>query len=87
MPIYEYKCDACDLSWDEYRKLGNHDTACPECGEQGRHVFLPVLFKFRLAKHRRRPPRVGGDEVYSRTYEPGETVGDPMLDSGFEREG
>jgi putative FmdB family regulatory protein len=85
MPFYSYACTSCPHTWDERRPLGDHAVTCPECGAPGRHVFAAVPFKFRLAQHRRSLPRQPRDEVYSRTYEPGERMGDPMLDDGFER--
>ncbi|MDE3111626.1 MAG: zinc ribbon domain-containing protein [Chloroflexota bacterium] len=33
MPIYEYRCDACGLPFDQLRPMGASDTAtCPACG-------------------------------------------------------
>ena len=86
MPVYAYRCTACSNCWDERRTLGDHATTCPRCGADGRHVFAPVRFKFRVAPYRRPEPHQHGDEVYTRTYEPGEQIGDPMLDGGFVRE-
>ena len=86
MPVYAYRCPACANEWDERRALGDHATACPACGAPGRHVFVPVRFKFRLPQHKRTSPRQHEEEVYTRTYAPGERMGDPMLDDGFVRE-
>ena len=88
MPLYDYKCNACDHAWDEHRALGDHAVTCPECGGIARHVFAPTRFRFASGTRqaRQRPPS-HDEEVFTRTYEPGETVGDPMLDDGFKREG
>jgi len=86
MPPYDYHCDTCNHTWDERRALGDHAVTCPECRGVGRHVFAPTRFRFvggARQAYQRPPSR--DDEVYSRTYEPGERVGDPMLDDGFGR--
>jgi len=87
MPVYAYRCPSCNYDWDERRELGDHAVLCPLCGKLARHVFAAVKFKFGTGPHRRREAQSheGDGEVYTRTYEPGETVGDPMLDEGFRR--
>ena len=33
MPIYEYRCDACGMLFDQLRPMSASDTAtCPGCG-------------------------------------------------------
>jgi len=83
MPIYPYVCTACQHRWDERRSLGDHDTHCPECGGEARHVFVPLRFRFALKRRSR--PMEHQDEVYSRMYQTGQRIGDPMFDEGFER--
>ena len=35
MPIYEYKCDACDHVFDTLQKISESPlTECPECGKE-----------------------------------------------------
>ncbi|MCB0974379.1 MAG: FmdB family transcriptional regulator [Actinobacteria bacterium] len=48
MPVYEFKCTACDHRFDI--KMGIHDdppTSCPECGEAVKKVFSPVGISFK----------------------------------------
>ena len=89
MPNYDYLCTNCSHTWEERRALGDHAATCPQCGGPGRHVFAPVWFRFALGKRGQllQPQAENEGEVHSRVYEPGETVGDPMLDDGFERVG
>ncbi len=49
MPIYEFKCTACDLVFERLQKLSDADpTDCPECGaaQVRRQLTAPA---FRLA--------------------------------------
>ena len=48
MPTYEYRCDACDRTFDVVQSF--HDdpiTECPTCGSAGRKVFgnVGIVFK------------------------------------------
>lgn len=40
MPLYEYRCDSCELETEELRTIANRDTrlACPRCTEPMRRV-------------------------------------------------
>jgi putative FmdB family regulatory protein len=33
MPLYEYRCRACDLEEDRLAGLDNREVICTECGE------------------------------------------------------
>lgn len=84
MPLYGYKCEICGHAWDEFRPLGDHAAICPDCGGIGRHVFAPTRFKFTGGATLGRPTSGESDgTVSTRTYRPGERVGDPLLDDGF----
>jgi putative FmdB family regulatory protein len=41
MPMYEYKCESCEIVFSELRKISERTEpiACPECGGQGAVVF------------------------------------------------
>lgn len=89
MPLYGYKCEICHHLWDEFRPLGDHATTCPECGGAGRHRFEPTRFKFEGGARAtfEQPATDGaGGTVSTRTYRPGERVGDPLVDDGFRGE-
>lgn len=44
MPIYEYKCDECENSFDEFQSADAERTAsCPSCGSKARRVFSPRI--------------------------------------------
>lgn len=35
MPTYEYRCKACDSTWDEFQSITSEPTKkCPECGKR-----------------------------------------------------
>lgn len=34
MPIYEYACTACDVSFEKLMKMNASPPACPECGAE-----------------------------------------------------
>ena len=40
MPIYEYKCDKCDLVFSELRKISERKApiACPKCGGEAQVI-------------------------------------------------
>jgi putative FmdB family regulatory protein len=44
MPIYEYKCDACQ---DDFEKLvfGKEEVVCPKCGGQVNRLMSACSFK------------------------------------------
>lgn len=37
MPLYEYRCESCDHSFEILQRIGDgaDGLACPECGEAG----------------------------------------------------
>ncbi len=39
MPLYDYRCKACQHQWKESRRIAERsvpvDTPCPECGKEG----------------------------------------------------
>jgi putative FmdB family regulatory protein len=48
MPIYEYECNKCASRFEV--KRGFHESggnACPECGGEGRQVYLPTTLIFK----------------------------------------
>ena len=45
MPIYSYKCQACEIRFDELVKMADREnTPCPECGVTAEQVITPVRF-------------------------------------------
>jgi putative FmdB family regulatory protein len=48
MPIYEYKCKACDLKFEVKRGFSESSGAhCPECQCQAQRIFSPVPIVFK----------------------------------------
>jgi putative FmdB family regulatory protein len=48
MPIYEYKCKACDLKFEVKRGFSEAPGAnCPECQCQAQRIFSPVPIVFK----------------------------------------
>ena len=48
MPIYEYKCRACDLSFEVKRGFSESPGAdCPNCRCQAQRIFSPVPIVFK----------------------------------------
>ncbi|MBN2099928.1 MAG: zinc ribbon domain-containing protein [Dehalococcoidia bacterium] len=48
MPIYEYKCKACDLKFEVRRGFSESSGAnCPECQCQAQRIFSPVPIVFK----------------------------------------
>lgn len=48
MPIYEYRCQACDQVTEAFVRNGKEPTACPECGEESLKKLISkagVIFK------------------------------------------
>lgn len=41
MPIYEYRCDACDSQFERFQRsaAGGDGTACPRCGGGARRLL------------------------------------------------
>ncbi|UCH85584.1 MAG: zinc ribbon domain-containing protein [Candidatus Latescibacterota bacterium] len=41
MPLYEYKCDKCQIVFSELRSMAEREEpiACPDCGGAGEIVF------------------------------------------------
>lgn len=40
MPTYDYECDTCGHSFEQFRTVDRrHDASCPCCGEPGRLVI------------------------------------------------
>ena len=46
MPIYGYRCDACEVDFDVRKSVSDYDTpeACPECEGDTRKLIVPVGF-------------------------------------------
>ncbi len=48
MPIYEYKCKACDLKFEVKRGFSESSGAnCPKCQCQAQRIFSPVPIVFK----------------------------------------
>ena len=47
MPTYEYKCDNCGHSFEEFHSVNDNVENCPECGAKVRRVFHPVGIIFK----------------------------------------
>lgn len=48
MPQYDYRCPACNESFEVSRPMGSTEPACcPVCGEPGKRVFTPVGVAFK----------------------------------------
>ena len=48
MPIYEYKCKACDLKFEVKRGFSESSGAdCPKCRCQAQRIFSPVPIVFK----------------------------------------
>jgi putative FmdB family regulatory protein len=40
MPIYEYRCDACDETFEKMRRMSDETpVVCPECGDEARKLL------------------------------------------------
>ena len=46
MPVYAYRCDACETKFDRMLPLSQYDQpqTCPDCGEVGRKDYGSVGF-------------------------------------------
>lgn len=48
MPAYDYRCTACDLTFEVTRKVGDlAEERCPECDSPTKRVFTPVGVVFK----------------------------------------
>jgi putative FmdB family regulatory protein len=48
MPTYEYRCRACDHTFEIVQKMSDDSlTICPECGGELRKVFAPPAITFK----------------------------------------
>lgn len=48
MPVYDYKCTACDERFEVSRQMGaTSDESCPLCGSPAKRVFTPVGVAFK----------------------------------------
>lgn len=45
MPIYEYRCCACNKVNEELSRLGEITSICPECGHYSHKVISAGTFK------------------------------------------
>jgi putative FmdB family regulatory protein len=48
MPIYEYKCGACDHEFEQIVSLDTDDTICEKCGATASKIFSAKGQKFKL---------------------------------------
>ena len=41
MPIYEFHCDVCDVTWEEVRMMSESSlpSVCGKCGKKGRMIY------------------------------------------------
>lgn len=74
MPIYQFKCEACDHECEELMKMGASKKKCPECGEPKlkKQITLPIHHDTMSPMHPRRGRGHGG---YGRV-DPGEGMKD-----------
>ena len=48
MPVYQYECTKCDISFEEHRSIKQKDKArCPNCNSWAKKVFSPVAIIFK----------------------------------------
>jgi len=48
MPTYEYRCRACDHTFEIVQRMSDDTlTICPECGGELRKVFAPPVITFK----------------------------------------
>jgi putative FmdB family regulatory protein len=44
MPLYEYRCEACDKVFEAYRRLSEEgQEACPACGRASSRVGISIF--------------------------------------------
>ncbi len=74
MPTYEYRCDACDQTFDVVQSFSDDPlTACPTCGSPVRKVFGNVGIVFKGS---------GFYKTDSRTGRPAAAAGDARTNGG-----
>ena len=66
MPTYEYKCDNCDHSFEEFHSVHDNVEKCPECGEKVRRVFHPVGIIFKGSGFYKTDTRNASDNGHKR---------------------
>jgi len=55
MPIYEYRCDACDVTFERLRRASDDSpVTCPECHDEARKLLSTFA-----------APSDGGSSAYS----------------------
>jgi putative FmdB family regulatory protein len=48
MPAYDYRCTACEATFEVTRSMGQTaDECCPDCGAPAKKVFSPVGVSFK----------------------------------------
>lgn len=73
MPTYEYRCRACDHTFEIVQKMSDDAlTICPECGGELRKVFAPpaITFKgsgFYATDHGKKTKTSGGETSGAKT--------------------
>lgn len=65
MPLYEYRCAACDYQFEQLRRLDDHVDSCPECGGMLQQLFGTFQFHFRSRGWKPYSPEsaAGGESV------------------------
>ena len=66
MPTYEYKCDNCGHSFEEFHSVNDNVESCPECGEKVRRVFHPVGIIFKGSGFYKTDTRNASDNGHKR---------------------
>ncbi len=62
MPLYEYRCDSCDHSFEILQKIGDgaDGLTCPECGDAGLEKQLSTFSGAVAGKTAAAPAPAGG---------------------------
>lgn len=96
MPIYDYRCDECGVSFEVLQRMSDDPlVACEECGGKLRKVLHPVAIHFKGSGFystdygKGSGPRPGGSETTSEDGSPAATDTDkasdkPKADSGHD---
>jgi len=37
--IYEFKCDDCDLVYEEFHEIGDNESWCPNCAKPAKRIM------------------------------------------------